>query len=412
MAGIFGNSLIGQIAGDTLGGAAAFAGHTLGLPELGVSEALQGGGKAQTVTNGLLNSNSYGAPVLGLGGSSAPKPAATQNNPSVLGAMTVGQPLSINPPSPQAPTPVATQQPTTGGGGSASAAPDTNALLASGTQGINDNFNAFSSGIDQIKSSIEKQIQDLQNGVGSLSDQINGQYNPNLQSLQSQQQQANQQVDTSQTNSIRDLEDNLRNQYAAANRQLGSVGAGDSSAVGQYAQAIANQGAKARAQLMQQAQQLHTQIGQQYSNQLNQLNAWKSNQILSLVNKFKDQQAQLDQQKIGANTDRVQQINALKQQLQQQASAALQGVDQTSSYWQNQLNSSMQNYQNQVAQIHGMVSGPQIDPTQFQALGNTALQYTGPGGAQGMTVQGQPVDYSALIANPGLQVKDPNQIQF
>jgi hypothetical protein len=315
----------------------------------------------------------------------------------VLGASTqAASPLAPPPAAPAAPSMAAPATP------AAPAGPDTGALLNTATQGINDNFNAYSSGIDQIKSNIDKQIADLQNGVGSQSDLINGQYNPNLQSLQSQQQQANQQVTTNQTQSIRDLEDNLRSQYSAANRQLGSVGAGDSSAVGQYAQAIADQGSKARAQVLQQAQQLHSQIGQQYSNQLNQLNGWKSNQILGLVNQFKAQQQQLDQQKIGANTDRVSQINALKLQLQQQATSALQQVGQQSSYWNDQLQKAQQDAQNRVIQFAQGLSGPQIDPSQFQALGNTQLQYAGPGGANGMTVQGTPLNTQGLDSNSGL----------
>lgn len=336
--------------------------------------------------------------------------------PQVLGASTTGQANGQGPVLTPLPPPPAAA-PATPSAPAASAAPNTSSVLNTGTQGINDNFNTYASGIDQLRSGLDKQIQDLQSGVGSLSDQINGQYGTNLNSLNSQQNQANQSVATNQAASIRDLEDNLRSQYAAANRQLGSVGAGDSSAVGQYAQAIADQGSKARAQLMMQAQQLHGQIGQQFSDQLNQLNGWKSNQVLTLVNQFKSQQQQLDQSKIGANQQKVEQINALKLQLQQQASAALQQVDSQSSYWNDQLTKQQQAYQDQVAQIHDLVSGPQkIDPTQFQALGNKALQYTGPGGANGMTVQSQPVDTSVIgygLHNGGLKPDDnPNAVQF
>ena len=89
--------LFEQISRDVLGAGAAFAGNALRLPELGISERLQGGGKAQTLTNAALGSPNSGSPLFG--GGAAPGTTAQANTGNVLGINTsAGQPLQINNP--------------------------------------------------------------------------------------------------------------------------------------------------------------------------------------------------------------------------------------------------------------------------------------------------------------------------
>ena len=314
--------LFEQISRDVLGAGAAFAGNALRLPELGISERLQGGGKAQTLTNAALGSPNSGSPLFG--GGAAPGTTAQANTGNVLGINTsAGQPLQINNPvggNPAAPLGGANNPTFTPPG------PDLASLQSLASQGINDYYAKIMPGFDAQRQGI---LQDQ----GSFANQIGKNYQNQVQEqgnqLSSAQEQVNQNkadIDKNQQEAYSDLDTGLRNAIDSFARQLGAYGATDSSAAEMGKYAFARLGSQQKTEVLKQANDLRAQADRQFTNiktlyqqNLQKLAQWRDEQLFNLNNQVTQQLRQIDQQKTQATADQAKQLSDLAIQIKQQA---------------------------------------------------------------------------------------------
>lgn len=286
-------------------------GNWRGLPELGITEMF-GGNKAsveQAKQNPINMSNirdiayqiqnpnnptSYSSgKVLGA--------SATSNNPTSSGSYSSssgGAPKSD------------------GSSGGDNSGPDDSAIRDS----IDSRYNDAMKYLDQ-KAGLLPSRQAEDTGF------VNEQYNTQLTGLDQSNQAAQQKLDaarntvsTNKANSIRELGSNLRQMLTATGMQLGAMGAGDSSAsqvMAPYAYSkLANQG---RGDILRQSNQQYADIDQKavdvqntYTTEKSNIDSWRSTQMRSLQDYYRQLQDQIDSLRQNASAERQQAIQQLE----------------------------------------------------------------------------------------------------
>lgn len=154
---------------------------------------------------------------------------------------------------------------------------------------------------------------------------------------------SSQKVDSNKASSIRDLEQNMRNQLSAGQKYLGGIpGAANSTAGNMYNYALGKIGNQNRANLLKQTNELHANIDNQVAkvkataqDQLNQLDTWKNTQLSQIAQYIQQQRGQIDAAKANYIQSQLQNIDAqataYKQSLTQWAmnnSTTLEGLKQ------------------------------------------------------------------------------------
>jgi hypothetical protein len=382
-----------------IGNAVDQVGTGLNLPGIGLSEMLAGG---KTANTGRINE--YSSPMQ-----------AFTSSPSVQGVSSSGlridsiggqqqgsnpqQVLGAATTNPQAPT----------GNGAAAANPA--AAQASQLAGLETmGTNSINSEYDIYTQNLERQIGLLPQQRQALEGQINSMFGTNQAELAGQRSAADRQLQTAgetiesrQESSLRDLDSNMRNQQDSFFRRAGAMGAGSSSATdprGAGAYAFARLGQQQRSQILQQANDLSSQLNQKkldlqqaYDGELNKLKQWRDSQQSNILSAFQQQENELRNQISGASGERVAQIRQLAMQIRSQAIQALSQADQyvagVNQNLQRAVQSNQQYLEQQQQRLAQQAQGAlNIDPSQISANGFSAgggLFYgTNPGNAVSM----------------------------
>jgi hypothetical protein len=189
---------------------------------------------------------------------------------------------------------------------------------------------AISTGYDQVLSTLDRLMGDLPNQQNIANQQVGNLYNAQNQSLNSAYQsgqahlgQAQSDLTTQTAKSLRSLAENIRSTFGSYDNQIGAQGGGDSSATGsngQLAFALHKVESQNRSNIL-------SDLDSQLADNLNQLNTWKNNQILSIAQQFQQQKNQLDLQRAGANQQKLASLASYNTSLVNDAINALAGVE-------------------------------------------------------------------------------------
>lgn len=288
-----------------LGSGLAWVGDTLGIPRIGISDAIAG----QHVGNywNTVQASPYTAPNASVWSGTGQQIPRTSTPASQPFSYNGSQPNNFN-------SPTGTYNLPSEG---VSAPPDYVSQLRSQ---IDSMYNSLASGLDPQRAAQESII--------------NNNYGQSLSDLQANQKSGNALLDTqarktteNQVKTLNDLTENIRNQMQAGNIFLGTRGAGDSSAANQYSYALTALGNKNRGNVLAQANSIMGDIGdkraqlqQVFTQESSRLATEKNNSLQQLAGWYADAQNQIRQLRGQAQVSASQQVlNA--------ALGALQSID-------------------------------------------------------------------------------------
>lgn len=163
--------------------------------------------------------------------------------------------------------------------------------------------------------------------------------------------------------SIRDLEQDIRNQLEAKSTYFGNLGAGDSSAVGRVSEAITKSGLKAKGTILSGRDQaiadIDTKIGDVNnlaSEQSRKIDEWKSTKLFEIAETFNNQVNQLNMAKANASAEKQKAISdiifGLENQLMQrlgQLDDAVINYKSSIATWQQQRAAELEDYGKKLA---------------------------------------------------------------
>jgi hypothetical protein len=278
-----------------------------------------------------------------------------------------------------------------GGGGYSAPAVDPNAQVRSA---INSSFDTQISGLRDLLNAVPTQ-------QSRATQQVNNYFGTNRSALESARTQGLNNLSAAETRTLNDrdvavrrLSEMGRNSLQAFNNQLGTFGAGSSSAALSGADAVGKDQQRIRSDIFGQVQDNLTQIDlaeqgveSDFNIQLSQLRTWRDNSMLDIAGKYEDIQRQIKQQIAGAEPQRQLALAQLSQEIASSAVSALQDVEGT--------------YQSQMSGIAGAatsgaptvntsslsVTAPQMNRPQYSAPSAT-IQRAGGGLQSGTGMMG------------------------
>ena len=341
-------------------GAPVHSGSWFGIPDFGITEMLQGKLTTSPSPTGLTG-------VTGAPAQNQIKSTKAYNVSTSLPGLTTDIQGAY------------TNNPNNGGGSSEPSVYQANingqnqifANRAEYDAAVNNTRNAINSGYDQYFSSLDKQLGLLPEQQKNYEDQVGTQFNSQSGSLKTGQDNTladltnvENKTNANKVNSLRDLEDNIRNQIQAGNTYLGARGAGDSSASNMLSFAYTQLGNKQRSGIMRDANQSLADIGLRknqvvntYNDQMKQLNEWKSNQILSIAQQINQARQQIEQARASGYVEKGQALAGLNQQLMQNAFAKLQQIDAQAANFQSGLQNWANTHATNLNQYLSMLQG-------------------------------------------------------
>jgi hypothetical protein len=211
--------------------------------------------------------------------------------------------------------------------------------------------NAINSAYDPIMSQLDQMAGMVPGWIEQRTQQLNDLYSAQQGELNASQQGAmdqftgyRQQVAQRQAGGVRDLQENMRRMLQAGNIQLGTAGAGDSSAAGMYNFALSKTAAKGSADISNQAQQMYTELDMKqadvkstYDQQAGQLNTWKATEATKITDWAQSLLQNIQSQKVNAVGQRAAALAAQETSIINQALAGLQNLEQQSTQWGAQM---------------------------------------------------------------------------
>lgn len=205
---------------------------------------------------------------------------------------------------------------------------------------------------DRIRRSINSGYDDyfnyLDNTLSGLGGQRNAQqgiiessYNSSLGDLGLQRQQGLQSLDSNrqdaqynQNSNLRDIANNIRNQFMAGNVYLGARGAGDSSASNQYSYALNKMGTQQRSNVMGDTARILADVNARqadleniYNNETNKLKELKNTRTQELAMWFDEQQNALQRAKAEGSLARSADLRNLSTDILNRAIAELDRIN-------------------------------------------------------------------------------------
>lgn len=192
-----------------------------------------------------------------------------------------------------------------------------------------DTMNAINSGWD----SYVNQLNDMLNvGLPGQRTALEGiaqsSYDQSLNTISSQKTQGETAVKDYQVRSLKDLAENARNLFVAGNNYLGARGAADSSATNQYSYALQKMNTKARGDILNTSNSRLNQINDIYNSEFNRLDSEKNQKINQIAQWFNEAQNSVRSQIGQAGLGRSQDLQALSNNIYNQAIQAVQNASQ------------------------------------------------------------------------------------
>ena len=192
-------------------------------------------------------------------------------------------------------------------------------------------------------------------------------YNVGLGNLDSSQNQVN----AAKERSLKNLRDSIMMQSQGYANQLGSMGAGDSSAAGMINYALGQQGARERGNVLEESgaqltgiQRQREDLERNYQNQTTDLENWKNTTLSDIVTKFQAMRNEISNKIVDARAR-----SFAEQNLVNQAVSELQNLENNYRSQAEQMN---QLYQNALAPQNIQID-PSLQQYQVQALSPTQL---------------------------------------
>lgn len=202
------------------------------------------------------------------------------------------------------------------------------------TNAINSGYDAYFNSLDQMMGGLgtqqTNQNQIIQNSATQGLSDLGASRTQSMTDLGIQEGK----LMGNQAKNLRDLSDQMQNQYQAGNVYLGARGAGDSSAANQYGYALQKLGNRSRGDVMSQTQSQMGDIGAQrakvnniFTQETGRLDTEKSNQLLQVSNWFQQAQQQIQQAKATGQLSKGQDLANLSRSILDQAIQRLQTID-------------------------------------------------------------------------------------
>lgn len=199
---------------------------------------------------------------------------------------------------------------------------------------------AIQAGFGGVLGDYDTQLGEIPGEIADAGSLVNNQADSQQKSIDSAYgtgnsnlQFARDQLTTNTGRSIQKLSQAIRDSFDSYNTLIGAGGGGNSSATGQLSYALQKAEAQNRTDIYnnegdQQGAitQQQSTLDAQHSDQIQQLNSWKSNQIISIGQQFKAAQQQIETAKAGASKDELLALASANSDLVNQAIAALSGV--------------------------------------------------------------------------------------
>lgn len=222
--------------------------------------------------------------------------------------------------------------------------------------------------LDNVRSGLGGQLSDQQNRVSGI-------YSNQLQNLGSERDAATKRLEgfrgdarENQAQSLRSLAENFRNSLRAGQAFLGGVGAGDSSAVGRMTGALAKSANRTQGQIATQTNKIFADINMRedevkrtYEIEKRNLDTWKNDKLIELSSWYNDAKNALDAQRATAQGQRAEALVQLDQQLYSHALNRLSQIESQTNQWGRAVDSwatqRMQQLEAAKQQIMGQTQG-------------------------------------------------------
>jgi hypothetical protein len=330
---------------------ATHKGSWFGLPDFGITEAIGGlFNKPRTAQGGsnLIGPNyaqTQPTPQVYGAQTEIPSFSSTGGNPSLYGATVMGTPTGGD------------GTPTTGGippsDGETSGPSPEDLLKQQYIDQLNNTYNDVVSGLGTQKTA--------QEGIVSNS------YNQNISDLGTSTESSKKDVLANQVKTLKDLSENIKNQYMAGNVYLGARGAGDSSAASMYSYALNKMGSKSRGDVLSQVNAQMAKLNNIFTQEQSKLQTERDNNLLKISDWYSQALTQAKEAK-GENLtaltstllgNAINAVNNVKSQFDSRATA-LQEWAMNNSTTINELKSNMQ----QVAGMtptYNLAGSPTVD---------------------------------------------------
>lgn len=236
---------------------------------------------------------------------------------------------------------------------------------------INNAYSGYFNQLDQILSGYPQaqanQEQIVNNSFNQSLSDLNASNQDSLNTLSSQGRK----VEENQVKTLRDLSDNIMNQYRAGNVYLGTRGAGDSSAADMYSFALNKLGNKQRGDVTAQTASIKNDIADRemkvkniYTQELGRLNTEKQNAMISLADQFRQAQDQLRMLKANGELSKGTDLANLSQTLLNNALNQMNTIQANIAARQNALQEwAMSNSKNVGELKNNMASMANFNPT-------------------------------------------------
>lgn len=186
---------------------------------------------------------------------------------------------------------------------------------------------------------------------------------------------------------LKDLDERLRNLIQSTQVFLGARGAGDSSAAGRASAAITKAGLKGSSEIMREANSMwnnltkrELDIKDEFETQMTNLRQWKSDRLADISSFVRNVQQQIADQKATASAAKAQALANLETNLMNQAFASLQQIDNQMATWQSQVQQWALNSSNNVNQVKARIQ--ELSNVQFQGFVPPTLPGIRTGGNQ------------------------------
>lgn len=261
-----------------------------------------------------------------------------------------------------------------------------NTTTGYGTGTNSPDYQAFNALYDAQTANLQNQYNAVPAYQNEAVNSIQQQYTPQYNTLQTQNASGNanldlaqNQLDTTHNQGIRNLGNTLRTALNGYQNQIGVMGAGNSSAAPLIGYALSQQGTRQNADMNTQYDQQETGINQQrhdlqanYQNQVDTLNSWRDSNLNDIAARYSQAQQQLQSQILGADADKARYLAMYGQTaLANQAIAQMQQLGQQYSNQVGQLNSHFQQVNapsSDISQYTGQRQINAISPTQLTPL--------------------------------------------
>lgn len=174
-------------------------------------------------------------------------------------------------------------------------------------------------GYNEVYGALDRMLAESQSSRAGYEGDINSMEEAQRSNIASQKElaygniaRASDTARTQATSSLRDMEDDIRNSMEAANKYLGTKGAGDSSASYLASEALQRQAQKARGGILSARDSAlsdielqRNEIDSTANSELNKVSMWKAQALMDIRQSFDDRMSQLNMAKANATKEKA-----------------------------------------------------------------------------------------------------------